>query len=52
MQDGIVSLPVGEVYGINLEAEFITTSMDSKSVVSITEVNDYESKAKIKSGFL
>lgn len=50
VENGTFFLPVGEVHGINLGAEFVTTSTRPKVVVSIKEVNDHSSTADVQIG--
>ena len=49
LQEGSVSLPVGKVYGVRKGAEF-TASTTSKIIVSISHIDDHESKANVVSG--
>jgi len=50
LKDGIVSLPVGKVHGINKGSEFITVLTGFKTIFSISELYDLESKTKIVKG--
>jgi hypothetical protein len=50
VKNGIFSLPVGQVHGINPGAEFVTTSTRPKVVVSIKEVDDHSSTADVQIG--
>ncbi|KAI0977554.1 caspase domain-containing protein [Xylaria arbuscula] len=51
LNDGIVTLPVGKIHGINRRSQFVTVSISSpKVIVSVDKVSDLESKAKIIGG--
>ncbi|KAI0902946.1 caspase domain-containing protein [Ustulina deusta] len=50
LKDGILSLPVGKVHGINRGSEFITVSTGPSTIFSVSELYDIESKAKIVKG--
>jgi len=50
LKDGIASLPVGKVHGINKGLEFITVSTGPNTIFSVSELYDLESKAKIVKG--
>ncbi|KAI8628836.1 caspase domain-containing protein [Xylariaceae sp. FL1651] len=50
LKDDIVTLPVGKVHGINRGSEFITPLTSSRVIVSVDEIYDLESKAKIIEG--
>ncbi|KAI1157270.1 caspase domain-containing protein [Nemania serpens] len=51
LNNGIVTLPVGKIHGINKRTEFVTISTKSpRVIVSINEVSDLESAANIIRG--
>lgn len=52
LQGDILELPVGKVHAIKDRAEFITASTTSSVIVSVFEVNDFESKARVIRGFI
>jgi hypothetical protein len=52
VQGNLVSLPAGKIHGITEGMEFLTTSTGSKAVVSISEIQDYKSTARITKGSL
>ncbi|TEY25151.1 hypothetical protein BOTCAL_1327g00010 [Botryotinia calthae] len=52
LQGDILEFFVGKVYAIKERTEFITASTTSSVIVSVFEVNDFESKARVIRGFI
>ncbi|KAJ3573298.1 hypothetical protein NPX13_g4755 [Xylaria arbuscula] len=50
LKDGIISLPIGKVHGINRGSEFITVSTGPSAIFSVSEIYDLESKAEMVRG--